>query len=142
MKYILILSIVFFTACSDNGTPGKYNTPRAQVLTPQQYPLNKWRAEHERNEYGSRDPFQIYMSGHIRESRYTPYSCVKRQSLVWGGKGDLGDTGTDNGAMLQAVIDYIIEHPKSPRNVYFSNRGIAVSGVEALRDVQLYSFWK
>jgi hypothetical protein len=42
---VLLFVVFSFAGCSDNGD--HYNTPKAQVLTPQQYPLNKWRQDHE-----------------------------------------------------------------------------------------------
>jgi hypothetical protein len=46
---IFLFVVILFTGCSDNGD--HYNTPEAQVLTVNEYPLNKWRAEHEQATY-------------------------------------------------------------------------------------------
>lgn len=42
---IFLFIVSLFTGCSDNGD--HYNTPEAKVLTVNEYPLNKWRQEHE-----------------------------------------------------------------------------------------------
>jgi hypothetical protein len=43
---IFLFVVILFTGCSDNGD--HYNTPEARVLKATEYPLNKWRQEHER----------------------------------------------------------------------------------------------
>lgn len=44
---VLLFVVFSFAGCSNMDPDDHYDTPKAQVLTPAQYPLNKWRQEHE-----------------------------------------------------------------------------------------------
>lgn len=115
MKILFTIAIAFaFTlvACSDSGTPEKYNTPKAEVLKADEYPLKEWRQEHEHE--------------HKAAPSWGIITGIPNGRVFWRNT----KTGVE------------VEIPNGNGTAHPPDIAVQEYGFDALKDVPLYTFWK